>query len=48
MEGLVYFDIRAEWELLGNSRLYVPDLERMTTKQAISYFDIGFSQDSTN
>jgi hypothetical protein len=48
MEGLVYFDIRAEWELLGNSRLYVPDLERMTTKQAISYFDIGFSQDSSN
>jgi len=48
MEGLVYFDLRAEWDLLQNARVYVPDLERMTTKQAISYFDIGFSQDSRN
>ncbi len=48
MEGLVYFDVRGEWDLLQNARVYVPDLERMTTKQAISYFDIGFSQDSSN
>jgi hypothetical protein len=48
MEGLVYFDLRGEWEMLKTARLYVPDLERMTTKQAISYFDIGFSQDSAN
>ena len=48
MEGLVYFDLRGEWDLLDNARVYVPDLERMSTKQAISYFDIGFHQDSTN
>ena len=48
MEGLVYFDLRGEFDLLQNARVYVPDLERMTTKQAISYFDIGFSQDSSN
>jgi len=48
MEGLVYFDLRGEFDLLQNARVYVPDLERMTTKQAISYFDIGFSQDSSH
>ena len=48
MEGLVYFDLRGEWDLLQTARLYVPDLERMTSKQAISYFDIDFSHSSSN
>jgi hypothetical protein len=48
MEGLVYFDLRGEWDLLQTARLYVPDLERMTSKQAISYFDIDFSRNSSN
>lgn len=48
MEGLVYFDLRGEFDLLQNARVYVPDLERMTTKQAISYFDIDLGQNSSN
>ena len=48
MEGLVYFDLRGEWDLLQTARLYVPDLERMTSKQAISYFDIDFSRGPEN
>jgi len=44
MEGLVYFDMRSEWELLQTARLYVPDLQKMNTKEAISYFDIDFKQ----
>ncbi len=48
MEGLVYFDLRGEWDLLQTARLYVPDLQRMTSKQAISYFDIDFSRGSGN
>jgi hypothetical protein len=46
MEGLVYFDLRGEWDLLQTARLYVPDLQRMTSKQAISYFDIDFSRNN--
>jgi hypothetical protein len=46
MEGLVYFDLRGEWDLLPTARLYVPDLQRMTSKQAISYFDIDFSRNN--
>jgi hypothetical protein len=48
MVGLVYFDLRGEFDLLQNARVYVPDLERMTTKQAILYFDIGLGQGSSN
>ena len=48
MEGLVYFDLRGEWDLLQTARLYVPDLERMTSKQAILYFDIDFTHNSSN
>ena len=48
MEGLVYFDLRGEWDLLQTARLYVPDLQRMTSQQAILYFDIDFSHSSTN
>jgi hypothetical protein len=48
MEGLVYFDLRGEWDLLQTARLYVPDLQRMTSKEAISYFDIDFSRGQTN
>ena len=42
MEGLVYFDLRGELDLLRTARLYVPDLQRMSTREAISYFDIEF------
>jgi hypothetical protein len=48
MEGLVYFDLRSEWDLLQTARLYVPDLQRMTSKQAILYFDIDFSRGAEN
>jgi hypothetical protein len=48
MEGLVYFDLRGEWDLLQTARLYVPDLQRMTSKQAILYFDIDFSRGPGN
>jgi hypothetical protein len=48
MEGLVYFDLRGEWDLLQTARLYVPDLQRMTSRQAILYFDIDFSRNSPN
>lgn len=42
MEGLVYFDLRGETDLLQTARLYVPDLQRMSTRDAISFFDIDF------
>ena len=40
MEGLVYFDIRGEMDLLQTARLYIPNLVSMTSGQALLYFDI--------
>jgi len=45
---LVYFDLRGEWDLLQTARLYVPDLQKMTSQQAILYFDIDFSRGPGN
>ncbi len=41
VEGLLYFDLLGEVELLQSSRLYVPNLTMMSTKQPLSYFDIA-------
>lgn len=48
MEGLLYFDLRGEVELLQKARLYVPNLTAMGTKQPLSYFDILLSPAAAN
>ena len=48
LEGLLYFDLRGEVELLQSSRLYVPNLTMMSTKQPLSYFDIALGSGGTN
>jgi protein-tyrosine-phosphatase len=40
VEGLLYFDLRGEIDLLHSSRLYVPNLVTMDTNDPISYFEI--------
>jgi hypothetical protein len=46
VEGLLYFDLRGEVDLLESSRLYIPDLVRMSDNQPLSYFDIDLSKNS--
>lgn len=48
VEGLIYFDIRGELDLLQTARLYVPNLRTMDSNQPISFFDIGLSHNSSN
>jgi hypothetical protein len=48
LDGLLYFDIRGEVDLLQTARLYVPNLLMMDTKQPISYFEIALSHNSAN
>ena len=38
--GLVYFDLRSEWDLLQNAKVYLPSLVLMTTRRPLSYFEI--------
>jgi hypothetical protein len=47
VEGLLYFDLRGEVDLLQTARLYVPDLFNMNDNQPLSYFDIALGQDSS-
>jgi hypothetical protein len=46
VEGLVYFDLHGETELLPTARLYVPNLTMMSTKQPLSYFEIPLGASS--
>lgn len=48
MEGLLYFDLRGEVELLQSARLYVPNLTTMSTKQPLSFFDIALGHGGEN
>jgi len=48
VEGLLYFDLRGEVELLRSARLYVPNLTFMGTRQPLSYFDIALGASATN
>lgn len=48
VDGLIYFDIRGEVDLLQTARLYVPNLVTMDTHQPISFFDIGLTHSSSN
>jgi len=40
VEGLVYFDLRGEVDLLQKARLYVPNLVTMDNNEPISFFEI--------
>jgi len=48
VEGLFYFDLRGEVELLRSARLYVPNLTTMGTKMPLSYFDIPLGASAGN
>jgi len=41
--GLVYFDLRSEWDLLQNAKVYFPSLVTMSTRKPLSYFEIDLA-----
>ena len=43
VEGLLYFDLQNQFDLLANARLYIPDLVALEKNQALMYFDIDLS-----
>jgi len=44
VEGLLYFDLQGQFELLESARLYIPDLIALEKNQALMYFDIDLSR----
>jgi hypothetical protein len=47
VEGLIYFDIRGETDLLQTAHLYLPNIVSMKDNQPVSYFDIPLGHDSS-
>lgn len=43
-EGLLYFDLQNQFDLLANAHLYVPDLVALEKNQALMFFDIDLSR----
>jgi hypothetical protein len=41
VEGLVYFDLRGELDLLQNAHVYFPNIVSMGNNEPLSYFDIA-------
>jgi hypothetical protein len=46
VEGLMYFDLRGEIDLLQSAHMYVPNIVSMADNQPLSYFDIALGHDS--
>jgi len=47
IEGLLYFDLQGQFDLLSNAHLYIPDLVSLEKNQTLMYFDIDMSRPST-
>ena len=43
IEGLLYFDLQNQFDLLQNARLYIPDLTALEKNRDLMYFDIDLS-----
>jgi hypothetical protein len=44
VQGLLYFDLQDQFDLLQNAHLYVPQLMQMTSGRAMTFFDIDLSR----
>jgi hypothetical protein len=44
VQGLLYFDLQNQFDLLDTAHLYVPDLVLMRGNRALTYFDIDLGQ----
>jgi hypothetical protein len=44
VQGLLYFDLQSQFDLLDTAHLYVPDLILMRGNRALTYFDIDLGQ----
>jgi hypothetical protein len=48
VQGLLYFDLRGEIDLLQSAHLYIPNLVTMSDRRPLSYFDIELGHSSGN
>jgi hypothetical protein len=46
VQGLLYFDLRSQFELLNTAHLYVPDVLAIEKNRGLMYFEIDLSRNS--
>ncbi len=46
VQGLLYFDLQGQFDLLNQARLYVPDIVVMENNRSLTYFEIDLSKSS--
>jgi hypothetical protein len=44
MQGLLYFDMQSQFDLLQSAHLYIPQIARMNRSGTLTYFDIDLSR----
>jgi hypothetical protein len=44
VEGLLYFDVQNQFDLLQTAHLYIPEVTQMQHNRALTYFDIDLSR----
>lgn len=44
LQGLLYFDLQSQFDLLGSAHLYVPDIVALEKNHGLMYFEIDLSQ----
>lgn len=44
VDGLLYFDLQSQFDLLSNAHLYIPELVALETSRELMYFDIDLSR----
>ena len=48
VQGLLYFDLQDQFDLLQTAHLYIPDVTLMQQNRALTYFDIDLSRRATH
>jgi hypothetical protein len=43
VQGLLYFDLQGQFDLLNGAHLYVPEIVAMETNRSLTYFEIDLS-----
>ncbi len=44
VQGLLYFDLQGQFDLLNGAHLYVPDVTAMESNRSLTYFEIDLSR----
>jgi hypothetical protein len=48
VQGLLYFDLQGQFDLLNTAHLYVPDLIVLEKNRSLTYFEIDLSRPGSN